>query len=548
MRRPQRKAPTALSVLGVAIKGIAELVDGAWSGFKMFSIGLVGLLDAACRYVITALSTAWGFLKAGIPGARAAWQEGNKGIQEDWKATMDALDAVGVSYMQRQGARWEGWGGTHAKGAAPGPAAGGYADTREHRDKKPPENEYQEELNKLRGEGIESLEKESLAQKENAELEKALLDLEEQRTRYTKELAAGKLSATEAADLRAKAEQAFVDRGLAIDKKYSAERVKIDQETLSKMGVFEAEGVQRRIEEAKREFAAVNAERKKAGLAAIADSVLQSRLQQIDTSRQSGTSGMLAGVRAFVQQSGNAFERWKGGVLSVLGGVQSSFAHVFQGILSGQMNFSQALKSLWKGITSAIIGALANIAAQYIAASVAQAIFGAASTTAASAQTAATTQTAAAETWAAYAPFPFIGQGLATAQIAIMLASIAAAGGASKVVAHAQGGLIDRPMLALMGEVPGSREIVAPETTFKDWAGNLTANIVAGGGERRSMAYQAQGGQYASAAAMQGSASGFGAVQINLSGAVIAGESAESARIIGNLVRKHLDAHSRRNG
>jgi hypothetical protein len=81
---------------------------------------------------------------------------------------------------------------------------------------------------------------------------------------------------------------------------------------------------------------------------------------------------------------------------------------------------------------------------------------------------------AAAETWAAYAGMPFVGAGLAIDQIAAMAGSMAAEVTASKalIVAHATGGIISQPTLALMGEA--GTELVAPEHDFKDWASQLS--------------------------------------------------------------------------
>ena len=72
---------------------------------------------------------------------------------------------------------------------------------------------------------------------------------------------------------------------------------------------------------------------------------------------------------------------------------------------------------------------------------------------------------AASEIWAAYGAIPYVGVGLALAAIATMEASVASVA----ALGFAEGGVIDKPTLALMGELPGSREIVAPESTFKDW-------------------------------------------------------------------------------
>lgn len=538
--------PSAITILGNCLKGLVEIVDGAWSGFKMFAIGLVGVVDAAARTIMTVLGTAWGFLKAGIPGAKAAFAEGNRGLMEDWKATLDALDVVGIAYAQRQQARWEGI-KPYQKSAPSAPVADGHADTKEHKEKKekkPPANVYQEEVNKLYQEAIGLQEKTTLAEKEAEEVEKARLVLQEQRTRYAKEMAAGTLSAGQGSALTDVADKEYAAKQIAIHRDIAAQREKIDAATLAKIGVYEKTGIEKQVEEAKKEFAEINAERQKAGLKAISQEVLMAKIAMIDTSKQNWTAGMTKGLGDFVKASSNSFELWRKGVSSILGGVQSSFATAFKGILSGQMTLGQAFKSIWSGIADAVISALANIAAEYITQAAASAIFAATTTTTSAATTAATSSQAAAETWAAYAPFPYVGQALALAQIGVMLGSIAAAGKVAPIVAHAVGGLIDQPTLALMGEA--GREMVAPESSFKDWAGNLTGNIVAQ--ERRSQAYQAQGGSYATTAASTGSTAGYGGLQVHLEGSVIAGESVESARIIGNMVKKGLDGYNRRNG
>ena len=47
---------------------------------------------------------------------------------------------------------------------------------------------------------------------------------------------------------------------------------------------------------------------------------------------------------------------------------------------------------------------------------------------------------------------------------------------------------------------------------------------------------------------MAASGGSVGGAHVDLRGAVIAGESVDSARIIGNLVKKHMDGYNRRNG
>ena len=145
---------------------------------------------------------------------------------------------------------------------------------------------------------------------------------------------------------------------------------------------------------------------------------------------------------------------------------------------------------------------------------------------------------------------PYIGAELAMAQIEAMEISVAAAGAAG-VVGAAEGGWFDRPTLTVMGE-GSQRELAVPEVSFKDWAGNLAANIM--GRQDAINGYGRLSYQMASQFHAQsgGGGAGLGALAgggyVDLRGAVIAGESVESARIIGNLVSKHLDAFNKRRG
>lgn len=543
------EGPTAITVLGNCLKGLVELVDGAWSGFKMFSIGLVGVVNAIIGTIMTALGTAWGFLSKGIPGARAAFKKGNDGLKEDWAATLAALDSVGVAYMQRQEGRWNGT-GPHAKGKALD-VGGDKAETKEAREKV---NLLETERNRLRAEGLKIQEQETLAQKEAVEFEEAKLALDETMERLRKEKKGGSLTDAAFRELSGTAAKQYADRLISIQEKIGKERERINAETLGQLSILEATGIEKQIEAERVKFAKINEARKKAGLEGFADEQLQENIAILksremlklkDSSRWSATDGMMAGLDNFIQKSSNKFETWKQTVTQVLSGVQTAFASAFRGILSGQMSLSQGFKTIWKGIADTVIGALANIAAQYLTTAIAEAIFDKAQQTTAASSTAATTSQAVAETWAAYAPFPFVGPGLALAQIALMMGSIAAASaGAPAITKRAVGGLITSPQLTLMGEA--GPELVAPESDFKDWTRNLTANIIHQ--ERQSQAYAAMGGRYASMAAAQG-AGGYGAaLHVHLEGATVMGESVESSRIIGRGLKRVLDDYNRRNG
>jgi hypothetical protein len=536
--------PAAVSALGGAFTGLYQIIFALREQLEKLITYIIQFSSQWVASVKAAWGTATSLMRHDWDGAKAAF----KGYEDERtrlaKVGADDRAEIESRYAEKTMKLM----GLGPKAKAPSdPTGGNHADTKDHKEK---QNAYLEERNKLRAEGIALQAKETLAQKESAAFEAAQLALDEQMARYKKEEAAGTLTASQAEKLRAEAAQKYADKLISIQENMDRERLKIDTETLAKISVFENEGIEKQIAAKKKEFAEINRARHAAGLEGIADSVLQEQiailkskemLKNPDTSKWSVMDGMLAGLDDFLKQSKNKYEQYKAIVTGVLSGVQSSFATAFKGILSGQMNFSSALKSLWSGISNAIVDSLAKVAAQYVTTAIAQEVFSQATTTASATQTAASTQQAAAEIWTAYGDIPYVGTELALAEIAIMMASVASS--AVPITAHALGGLIDRPTLALMGEIPGSREIVAPESTFKDWANNLTANILHS--ERQIQGYQAQGGRYAQAASQGGAPDH---LHVHLEGAVIAGESVESGRIIGNMVKKHLDAYSRRRG
>jgi SLT domain-containing protein len=184
------------------------------------------------------------------------------------------------------------------------------------------------------------------------------------------------------------------------------------------------------------------------------------------------------------------------------------------------------------------------MAAKWLVAAIAQKVFQT-ETAATATATAATAQTtAASEIWAAYAWMPFGGEALALAEIGVMEASLTAvAAMANKgIVGNAQGSLVTRPTLALIGE-GGENEVVAPETVFKDWAGNLANSIAIQ--QHQALDYRALGASYASQAHQSGAgAAGY----VDLRGATIMGSSAESDRLIGNRIQQLMQGRDRRIG
>jgi hypothetical protein len=93
---------------------------------------------------------------------------------------------------------------------------------------------------------------------------------------------------------------------------------------------------------------------------------------------------------------------------------------------------------------------------------------------AAGGETTADTIAAAAGLMKAYSWIPYVGMGIAVANIAVMLAQMASV---RSKTAFATGGLVTEPTLALIGET-GKREFVAPEIDFINWSERLSYNII----------------------------------------------------------------------
>jgi len=215
---------------------------------------------------------------------------------------------------------------------------------------------------------------------------------------------------------------------------------------------------------------------------------------------QSGYQGALKSLQDYLKASKRHFDQWHQTVTSVVQGVEDSFATAFKGILSGQMSFKEAMKAIWNGIVDTIITALAEIAAKYLVAAIARAIFGKAEEESAMSTAAAAQISAGAQIFEANAGIPYVGAYIAAAEVAVMegvlLANAAAAKGIS-ATAYAEGGIIDRPTFGLLGEA-GQRELAVPEQTFIGWATGFAQNIMRS--ERQIQSYRDQGTGYARAA------------------------------------------------
>ena len=181
-------------------------------------------------------------------------------------------------------------------------------------------------------------------------------------------------------------------------------------------------------------------------------------------------------------------------------------------LVTNHKNAGAQIKAVWADMAGAILKHLADIEAKKLADMVlnqkaaTSAVTGAAETNAANESTIgpsteATTANlgqASSGIFSSFSSVPWVGVALAIAAIAAMMAVM------KSVTAHAEGGVIDHPILALMGEGQDT-EIVANETSFKEWGNNTLqmgaalarANMRT---EQVVQGYNAQGSSYASGA------------------------------------------------
>jgi tape measure domain-containing protein len=471
------------------------------------------------------------------------------------------------------------------------------------------DNVYQTEMNRLRAEGLAIQEQTTLAQKQAVEEGKAALDLEETRQRIAKALAAKDPSLTpgQAQDLRAQAEAQYEARMIALAKKFSDERVKIDQETQNKLETLEEHGYARKAAGMIQAFQKANEERQKAGLkdlvteglyqnlaalkarevesevgklrAGLAElekekgralsfdeqmesldelakklgvqlpesvAAFRVELAKLDARGKDGKGGFLAGLKEALAQTSNTFAQWKQAAMSVVSGVTNAFSTGIAGILSGQMTLAEGLRAIWQGILNTIIQTLAQLAAQYMVSALVRKVIQKLEIVGDLAGMTGAMGLATAETWAAYAGIPFIGPGLALSQIGMMNGLMAPVfASVIGATAFAQGGLITKPTLGLLAEA-GQNELAVPEVTFLGWAENLTRNLLRQ--ERQVQGYQQQSMSYATRAKAGPARQGAAPIHVHLRGATILDSSQRGLRKLGGMVIDGARAKAREVG
>lgn len=423
-----------------------------------------------------------------------------------------------------------------------------------------------------------SMRRVTLEEQEAAEIEAIRADRDRKLAGYQEKLKAGNITQAHYDRFETAERTAAVERMTLVEEKYATERLKLQEELQSKLTASEEGGLARRYAAIEKTYADIRQQNAKLRLEGQApfltdEAILQAedaakaqaRLDQVredvrllreemsrlaqekgraltdfeklevlgrwkasggtkatasdQVARQervggTGWEGAEEGGKEFAAKSLNTFQNWKNATLSVLGGVQDSFANFFESLTKSGMTWGQRFTALWKGISSTVVKAVAQMAAQWLVGKIAVAIFGDAqekSAKAAQGQAIAQQQAAAAGIFAAHAGIPYVGPiiaaGLVALMNAVLVANAAAATATNTVKARAVGGLVTRPELTLLGEA--GPELVAPEHDFKDWASglvlmgsNLQANLQFN--QAQVQDYHLQAASYAARAQAQG--------------------------------------------
>jgi hypothetical protein len=288
------------------------------------------------------------------------------------------------------------------------------------------------------------------------------------------------------------------------------------------------------------------------------------RDQDQEDQRLNGTAGQGfgQGVLDAVAGFGTVFETFKQLGLDAIGSVVDAMSQgMTQMILHGG-SMGQALKGIWTSLTQTVVQSLTKMLSQMLINwAIEKAI--AAWKWLVAAQQSATEKKSMAEKlasdnvkrssdaatagqgfFAGFASTPWIGFALAVAAIVAMQAFM------GSMTAHAKGGVIDKPTLALMGEVPGSTEIVANERDFKSWANtlqggafNLGQNIAIR--QQQAQSYDLQSADFASSAHRTASTEDRTPSYVDMRGAIIANHDDPRLQ---ELIYKSHQGYQRANG
>lgn len=406
-------------------------------------------------------------------------------------------------------------------------------------------------------------ERTTLEEKQQLELKQLQVEIEQKRLTINE--AKGD-EATKAKNLAA-LHELEEDKKLAIDRKYSEQREALEKDLQNKLTGAEEGGLQQRITAINASFTKIREENKKLGADAISEERIQvaqqaaidrARIEQVkhdlgelkkelselaqikgraltlqeqnellaqfaqrsDTARaasqkfreelhldETAAQGWNAGLKEVIAQNTSSWTTWKNTAVSMMNSVKSSMASALQGMMSGQLTFSNGMKAIWKGIVQAVTQALAQILAQFVVTKIAETLVQKRSSDAAKEEAGAKQLSAAAGMFQADSGIPIVGPIIAAAGVALMNITLGANAASSKAIARKTGGIagLNGPELTVLGD-GGTPEVVAPPSDFADFAYNYT-NLGArlqGAVERsraKAASYQAMASSFARDAA-----------------------------------------------
>lgn len=181
-----------------------------------------------------------------------------------------------------------------------------------------------------------------------------------------------------------------------------------------------------------------------------------------------GPAGGLRALDDLFAQAQNRFEQWRATVTDIVNGVGNVFSSTMNGILTGQIQGANILKSIYMGLGNVMASAISKIIGEKTKEWMVDRAISAWKTadsvkkqTEAVGETGANTASAASGIFKAHSSIPWVGVAIAIAMIALMMSTM------QSITARAVGGRIDRPELALIGEA--GPEIIAPERSFQDY-------------------------------------------------------------------------------
>jgi hypothetical protein len=405
-------------------------------------------------------------------------------------------------------------------------------------------NRLQEEANRLDLEDLRTQEATTLALKQKRDEQEALAKLQEDYQRVDAELGQGKSAeALEAArDARARAYQAYCDRLLQIQRETTAEQARLDEEAQKQAVAAQKKA----LEDLKTQLSQASEIQGKLSRGELGNRLdafgaqgpaQAAAVQQykLEVHWDAGAAdGALAGLRDFAAQADDSFTLLREFSRSAADTVDHDLSAAVTRMVTTGARGAEQLRRAWQSASRSIIGDLVAMGIKKLeAAALDKAMAAATVASTATAEAAAKSydaamistdssrevaaeKSAAASFFSFFAPLGPFGVPAAIALIAMMTAAI------GKIVAHGEGGVIDRPMLALLGERPGHTEIVANDTSFQAWAQNVS-------GASANLGFNL-GAHQAQVASLHGQASSYAAEGLAQNGGMVPAHQVVDAR------------------